>query len=218
MNITHKKMSKKILKPFSIKEWKNGAKVETRDGRAVRILCTDVKCMYGYSIVAVIDDGECEHVHTFTEEGHHNDVREDEFDLVIIEEVEEPERWADDKNAEGEGWYVDATSRIIHGTNYSLNASDNTNLFATEKQAKSALAMAHISQLMANDERYGGVVADEEWKNISCDKYILNKQEGRIVPELRSLSYHFLAFHTAEQRDLFFKENKRLVKDYLMID
>lgn len=28
----------------------------------------------------------------------------------------------------------------------------------------------------------------------------------------------FLAFHTAEQRKLFFSENERLVKDYLMLD
>lgn len=31
-------------------------------------------------------------------------------------------------------------------------------------------------------------------------------------------NYEFLAFHTAEQRDEFLKNNEQLVKDYLMIE
>lgn len=47
------------------------------------------------------------------------------------------------------------------------------------------------------------------------------KQEDKqleISTEARLGTYTFLAFHTEEQRDLFLKENKDLVKDYLMID
>lgn len=43
----------KIQKPFSIEAWKNGAKVETIDGKDVRILCTDLKSEH-YPIVAAI--------------------------------------------------------------------------------------------------------------------------------------------------------------------
>ena len=36
-------MKKKIQKPFNVEAAKNGAKVETRDGDSVRILCYDRK-------------------------------------------------------------------------------------------------------------------------------------------------------------------------------
>lgn len=36
--------------------------------------------------------------------------------------------------------------------------------------------------------------------------------------DIGTTNYHFLAFHTAEQRDDFLKYNRQLVKDYLMID
>lgn len=51
-------MKKKIQKPFSIEAWKNGAKVETRSGREVRILCTDVKSAYSIVAVTMCEDGE----------------------------------------------------------------------------------------------------------------------------------------------------------------
>lgn len=283
---------KKIIKPFTIEEWENGAEVVTRAGRPVRILCTDVKCQNGYPIVAVIEDEEYEHVHVFTEEGHYNDECDDEFDLVIVEEVEEPEehgqyngdvcgdnrfeiidaakkhlldatnintspkemevldtflfrcwqmgwlkdfdanriediqsteveepeRWADDKDATGEGWYIDSVGDIHKGEKKFLNDFSGRRYFATKKQAKSALAMARISQLMANDERYGGVVTDEEWKDRGMGKSIIHRDGGKIGCFVSSSSYYFLAFHTDEQRELFLRENEQLVKDYLMID
>ena len=89
--------------------------------------------------------------------------------------------------------------------------------FATEKQAKSALAMAQISQIMANDDRFGGVVTDEEW-NKGIDKYVLTKEIGEMIRSVTWRVYCILAFHTEEQRELFLEENEQLVKDYLMID
>ena len=95
----------------------------------------------------------------------------------------------------------------------------NFDIFATEKQAKSALATAQISQIMANDERFGGPITDEEWKNTDLDKYvILRNNMNAIYVGIAHYNYSFLAFHTDEQRDLFLKENEDLVKDYLMID
>ena len=94
----------------------------------------------------------------------------------------------------------------------------NHDVFATAKQAKSALAMAQISQIMANDKRFGGPVTDKEWNcNISF-KYVIEKCSNKIIKGIYYNIYHFLAFHTKEQRDLFLEENRDLVKDYLMID
>ena len=98
-----------------------------------------------------------------------------------------------------------------------MNKSRNYNVFATEKQAKAALAMARISQIMANDERFGGVVTGEEWNRDEYKSYICRVGDYIGKPDYMG-SYCFLAFHTKEQRDLFLEENEDLVKDYLMME
>ena len=91
-------------------------------------------------------------------------------------------------------------------------------MFATKKQAKSALAMARISQIMANDvEHFGGVVTDKEWGN-SDWKYVIYRSNNKICTTAISYDYYFLAFHTAAQRALFLEKYRDLIKDYLMID
>ncbi len=209
----------KTQKPFSINEWKRGAKIETRAGTPVRILCTDLKDKYDERTVVAtrtIPDGD-ERVEYYYSNGRLFDDVEDAADIVIVEEREEPERWADDKDAEGPGWYIDALSVVSPGR-CNLNDPYNMHFFATEKQAKSARAMARISQLMRNDKRYGGVVTDEQWKNNKIVKFVLYRSQGAIARKEPIGEYHFLAFHTAKQRDLFLNEHENLIKDYLMIN
>ena len=121
------------------------------------------------------------------------------------------------------GYYV---TNSAYGQAYKLGISryenyalDEIFLFNTEKQAKSAVAMSQISQIMANDERFGGPVTDEEWQEDS-KFYIIRRMNNEIFRDwsMGRYFYFFLAFHTKEQRDLFLEENKDLVKDYLMID
>lgn len=89
-------------------------------------------------------------------------------------------------------------------------------VFHSCRQAKSAKAMAIISQIMTNDERFGGVVTDEEWDS-SSTIYTIERYGDMCKKASRLNWYSFLAFHTPEQRDLFLEENEDLVKDYLMI-
>ena len=123
-------------------------------------------------------------------------------------------RWrGDDENTIISGYFIDRDSRIVQYSGY--NIPSDHNIFATEKQAKSALAMARISQILANDERFGGVVTDEEWTDKSWYSII------RINNDLRTATrfcYELLAFHTKKQADLFLEENRDLVKDYYMMD
>lgn len=49
-------------------------------------------------------------------------------------------------------------------------SNNNRNVFLTEKHAKSALAMAQISQLIPY---YGGKITNDEWKDSSIRKYII---------------------------------------------
>jgi hypothetical protein len=124
--------------------------------------------------------------------------------------------WRDDYSKSISGYVIDINS-IIYKRNNVTNGSSNYNLFASKKQAKSALAMAQISQIMANDERFGGIITDEEWKLNTITKYTIGRGDGEISKGYHSFLYSFLAFHTYEQRELFLKENEDLVRDYLML-
>lgn len=213
-------MNKKIQKPFSVEAWKNGAKVETRFGYAVRILCTDANITsgrYKRPIVGIVKTEQGEYTEEWAVDGRYEGPESDVNDLIIVEEVEEPEHWADDKEAIGEGWYIGCYCHIKHGT-FSVNDEAHYDVFATEKQAKAALAMARISQIMVHDKRYGGVVTDEEWKNRNIYKFCIARYQTFYEYVEYENAYYFLAFHTEEQRELFLKENERLVKDYLMIE
>ena len=89
---------------------------------------------------------------------------------------------------------------------------------ASEKVAKSMLAMAMISQLMPY---YGGEITDKEWKDTTTNKYTIERdcsESNQIRYNTHQFWCYFLAFHTKEQRDEFLKYNEQLVKDYLMID
>ena len=115
-----------------------------------------------------------------------------------------------------EGYIINTDSKIVKYTGPNLLTTKNR--FATEKHAKSALAMAQISQIMANDKRFGGVITDKEYKDINTCKYIITRFGNEIQFHRVHSEYHFLAFHTEEQRDLFFQENEKLVWDYLMVE
>ena len=146
-------------------------------------------------------------------EGMEIDKENSTFECIKFKPVQK-KRWRDDENAQFNGYFLQSgTVKFARRQWNILNAYD---VFATEPQAKSALAMARISQIMANDERFGGVVTDEEWKDRNIIKYTFKREEDHISKDYYYAFYHFLAFHTAEQRDLFFQENADLVRDYLM--
>lgn len=94
-------------------------------------------------------------------------------------------------------------------------SNNNRNVFLTEKHAKSALAMAQISQLIPY---YGGKITNDEWEDCSIRKYIIFRKMSCVGKCDTYSNYEFLAFRTAEQRDEFLKNNEQLVKDYLMIE
>lgn len=115
-----------------------------------------------------------------------------------------------------DGCFIRSDSEICKLKTTFKEGSDK-NVFLSEKYAKSALALAQISQLMPF---YGGMVADKEWENNDWkysievdDKGIINNTS---IVHLRAL----IAFHTEEQRDEFisFPENVQLVKDFYMVD
>lgn len=112
------------------------------------------------------------------------------------------------------GYWINAYAEICES--YNLCYSENSNnVFLSEKEARSALAMAQISQLMPY---YGGAITDEEWVDIDKQKYAIERVNNTIRTPNYQRAYCYLAFHTAEQRSSFLENNEQLVKDYLMMD
>lgn len=147
-------------------------------------------------------------------EGYEIDKENSTFECVKFKRI--TERWRDDKTAKIDGYFIGSKSDIIKLNIIRNNTKNNYNVFATEKQAKSALAMARISQIIANDERFGGSVTKEEWKEDGL-KYVIEVFCNSIERNTYISLYFFLAFHTKEQRDLFLEENEDLIKDYFML-
>ena len=96
-----------------------------------------------------------------------------------------------------------------------FDKNHDENLFIDKKYAKSSLAMYQISQLLPY---YGGAITEEEWEDENIFKYNIERYKNTVYLDGHSTMYTFLAFHTEEQRDSFYKNNKQLVHDYLMIE
>lgn len=111
------------------------------------------------------------------------------------------------------GSWIGYDSVICFNEYNALDECDK-NVFIDEKHAKSALAMAQISQLMPY---YGGAITDEEWLSGSL-KYTISRLGVSVEFWTSYRWFSILSFHTEWQRDTFYNMNERLVKDYLMID
>jgi len=113
------------------------------------------------------------------------------------------------------GYYTAGAS--IHTANGQNTDEAMADLFATEKQARSSQAMAQLSHIIKNDDRFGGPITDVEWNNPHIRKYVIMRKGNDIDTDWWN-TYHFLAFHTSEQRNLFMKENMDLIRQYFMLD
>lgn len=78
------------MKPFNLDEYlaNPSRKVVTRDGNAVRIVCTDKKGN-NYPVVALIEWGDNEEISEYTKDGCLNDGRTTEYDLFFAPEKHE---------------------------------------------------------------------------------------------------------------------------------
>lgn len=153
---------------------------------------------------------------TYTEEKLFYNILEEEgykwnSNTLTLSKVE---KWRDKEGTKMNGYYI-SSDATIYNYDDGVLCRNSYNVFATKKQAKSALAMARISQIMANDNRFGGTITDEEWN--TNKKYIIIRRGNNLGIETR-YCYEYLAFHTNEQAELFLKENEDLIKDYYMID
>ena len=88
--------------------------------------------------------------------------------------------------------------------------------YKTEKQAKSALAYAQLTQLMELPEYNGDWVPD--WNNRAEYKYIIMRYGNEIDVNYCTNIYDHIYFKTAEIRSRFLENNYDLLKEYFELD
>lgn len=126
-------------------------------------------------------------------------------------EKELPKSWEELKTIEG--CYVKSDSSLKNTCNNPV-VSIHKNVFKTEKQAKKALAMAQLSQLMAvyNDGW------EPDWQGSSTKKYIIYRDWDEIEKESIYNEYHFLRFKDELTRDAFFTNFQPLIRQFFELD
>lgn len=213
-------MSKKeFLVPFDIEKAKAGAKVKTANGNDVRIICYDLRGNENHPIVALVTNKAFgkEEMFTYSKTGEWIDGEASSPDLRIVEERDEQERWLDRMDGNVKGWCLAYNGKAVKASSNDKEKGFWKSIFATKKQAQAAAAAALISQIMANDERFGGTFTDEEWASESVTKYVICRERGRLRYVQELVTFVLLAFHTAAQRELFLQENRDLVMQYFML-
>ena len=150
-------------------------------------------------------------------EGYEIDRENSTFECIKFKK-KEPERWIDSPNRIISGYYIDEDSVIISIDEIPQWEKDK-NVFATEEQAKSALAFAQLTQILANDKRFDSYVSNIHDNPRGTIYTILYNRATEILKYTthNSFCYNGISFKKEEQADLFIKENEQLLKEYFMV-
>lgn len=108
------------------------------------------------------------------------------------------------------GYWVNNYSDIIMADKDAISCDKN--VFKTEKQAKSALAYAQLTQLIALPCYNGDWVPN--WDDLSQQKYYIIRLKSDLVKINYSSYFYFLAFKSEEVRDVFFDNHIDLIKQF----
>ena len=95
-----------------------------------------------------------------------------------------------------------------------VTRDDSRNLFATEAQAKSAIAYAQLTQLM---KAYNGDW-EPDWEDDMELKYVIDRDRNGLERSSYYTSYSFLAFKDPEVRDKFLENFQEIIKVFYQID
>lgn len=138
-------------------------------------------------------------------EGYEIDMEKSTFERIVFKKKGTINCWEDLEKIKGV-----CISSICSIYSYEgNNSSSNKNVFLNEKYAKSAIALAQISQLLPYYD------SNVDWKNDKF-KYCIDMQHNKIVIKQWITTYHVLAFNSEEEAERFLKHNEQLVKDYFM--
>lgn len=108
------------------------------------------------------------------------------------------------------GFFVGTNSKIYTHHNYD-GCTHNRNLYATENQAKAALAEAQLSQLLK--EIYEG----EEWKPVwdgTAESYCITLFDGVIEVKTWSINAMWIALPNKKLAEQFLNNHRDLIETY----
>lgn len=148
-------------------------------------------------------------------EGYEIDKENSTFECIKFKKKQVINTWKDIKRIEG--CFINNYSEIRKLELPTNKDCFDQNVFISERYAKSALALAQISQLMPY---YGGEITDEEWRNVRLKKYGVLFYNSKIATNIYYDTKQIIGFHTEEQVNKFlsFPENVQLIKDLYMVD
>lgn len=140
-------------------------------------------------------------------EGYEIDKEKSTFENIIFKKKDTINCWKDIKEISGYG--ITTECHIVHWSKLDNN-EDNKNVFLDEKYAKSALALAQISQLLPYYD------SNVDWGKATA-KYCIIRMSNKIYIEKYQSLYYLLAFNSREEAERFLKYNEQLVKDFFML-
>ena len=112
------------------------------------------------------------------------------------------------------GYWIGAQSDTIESDG---NAADcDKNIFKTEKQAKSALAYAQITQLMALPCYNGDWIPD--WENRNEEKYFPYRANNIILSGIVYAEFQHVAFKSQDIYKAFIENHEDLLRQYFEMD
>ena len=142
-------------------------------------------------------------------EGYEIDMEKSTFKKIVFKKKENTiNSWEDLKKVEG--CYISPDSSISHVNLLLQNSKEHKNVFINEKYAKSALALAQISQLLPYYD------SNVNWDR-STIKYCIARRDTKIYIDTWQSLYNLLAFNSKKEAERFLKYNEQLVKDYFML-
>jgi len=151
--------------------------------------------------------------------------KSNEVDAFLLQKFSEkdlvppklPKTWEELQDLkEVNGFFITSDATIKADDGFDKNTDINN--FFTKQLAKSALAMAQLSQLMAV---YNGNWVPNWFSSmhtVENTKYCICRYNNNIETKEYQTRWAFLAFETAENRDEFLKNFYPLIRDYFMLD
>jgi len=112
------------------------------------------------------------------------------------------------------GYWIGAQSDIIEANTNALPVDKN--VFKTEKQAKSALAYAQITQLMALPCYNGDWIPD--WENRNEEKYFPYRANNIILSGIVYMEFQHVAFKSYNVYKAFLENHEDLLRQYFEMD
>lgn len=142
--------------------------------------------------------------------GYEIDKENSTFERIVLK-PKQVNTWTD--IADISGVYIHDGSELVKIDKLATKES-NTNVFLNEKYAKSALALAQISQLLPYYD------SEVVWHCRNKKKYVIryNMFSGFFEIVEYYITPQLFAFNSLPEAERFLEHNEQLLKDYFMID